>query len=74
MEKEDLLLQKRFAELVNRSYGQNMFTFTDFLSLPELDLFYQNEPQLKFAGVTVFGGADGTDRKVIRFGNPEELG
>ena len=74
MEKEDLLLQKRFAELANRSYGQNMFTFTDFLSLPELDLFYQNEPQLKFAGVTVFGGADGTDRKVIRFGNPEELG
>lgn len=74
MEKEDLLLQKRFAELANRSYGQNMFTFTEFLSLPELDLFYQNEPQLKFAGVTVFGGADGTDRKLIRFGNPEELG
>lgn len=74
MEKEDLLLQKRFAELARRSYGQNMYTFTDFLSLPELDLFYQNEPQLKFAGVTVFGGADGVDRKVIRFGNPEELG
>lgn len=74
MEKEDLLLQKRFAELAKRSYVQNMFTFTDFLSLPELDLFYQNEPQLKFAGVTVFGGAEGTDRKVVRFGNPEELG
>ena len=74
MEKEDLLLQKRFAELANRSYTQNMFTFTEFLSLPELDLFYQNEPQLKFAGVTVFGGAEGCDRKVIRFGNVEELG
>ena len=74
MEKEDLLLQKRFAELAKRSYAQHMFTFTDFLSLPELDLFYQNEPQLKFAGVTVFGGVEGTDRKVVRFGNPEELG
>lgn len=74
MEKEELLLQKRFAELAGRSYGQNMYTFTDFLSLSELDLFYQNEPQLKFAGVTVFGGADGTDRKIIRFGNPAELG
>ena len=74
MEKEDLLLQKRFAELARRSYSQNMFTFTDFLSLPELDLFYQNEPQLRYAGVTVFGGAGGTDRKMIRFGNPEELG
>ena len=74
MEKEDLLLQKRFAELAKRSYTQSMFTFTDFLSLPELDLFYQNEPQLKFAGVTVFGGVEGCDRKVIRFGNVEELG
>ena len=74
MEKEDLLLQKRFAELARRSYSQNMFTFTDFLSLPELDLFYQKEPQLRYAGVTVFGGAQGTDRKMIRFGNTEELG
>lgn len=74
MEKEDLLLQKRFTELANRSYTQNIFTFTEFLSLPELDLFYQNEPQLKFAGVTVFGGTEESERKIIRFGNPEELG
>ena len=74
MDKEDLLLQKRLSELANRSYGQNMFTFTDFLSLPELDLFYQNEPQLRYAGVTVFGGTREADRKVIRFGNPDDLG
>lgn len=74
MNKEDVLLQKRFAELAKRSFSQNIYTFTDFLSLPELDLFYQQEPQLKFAGVTVFGGAEETDRKVIRFGSVEELG
>lgn len=74
MNKEDILLQKRFAELAKRSFSQNIYTFTDFLALPELDLFYQQEPQLKFAGVTVFGGAKETDRKVIRFGNVEELG
>ena len=74
MEKEDLLLQKRLSELARRSYTQNMYTFTDFLSLPELDLFYQNEPQLRFAGVTVFGGADEVDRKIIRFGSPQDLG
>lgn len=74
MEKEDLLLQKRFVELANRSYTQNMFIFTEFLSLPELDLYYRILPQLIFAGVTVFGGSEGVDRKVIRFGNPKELG
>ena len=74
MEKEDILLQKRFTELANRYYTQNMFTFTNFLSLPELDLYYRIEPQLNFAGVAVFGGSEGVDRKVIRFGNPAELG
>ena len=74
MEKEDLLLQKRFVELANRSYTQNMFTFTEFLSLPELDLYYRILPQLIFAGVTVFGGSEGCDRKIIRFGSPDELG
>lgn len=74
MNKEDILLQKRFAELAKRSFSQNIYTFTDFLALPELDLFYQQEPQLRYAGVTAFGGARETDRKVIRFGNAEELG
>lgn len=74
MDKEDILLQKRFAELAKRSFTQNIFTFTEFLSLPELDLFYRNEPQLRYAGVTVFGGTKEADRKVIRFGNPEDLG
>ncbi len=74
MEKEDLLLQKRFMELANRSYEQNIFTFTGFLSLPELNLFYQIKPQLEFAGVTVFGGTEAADRKMIRFGKKEDLG
>ena len=74
MEKEDMLLQKRFLELAKRSFHQNIFTFTGFLALSELDLFYQIEPQLRYAGVTVFGGTAESDRKVIRFGNVEELG
>lgn len=74
MEKEDILLQKRMTELAERSFRQNMFTFTDFLALPELDLFYQIEPQLRYAGVTLYGGTEEADRKVIRFGNPAELG
>jgi len=74
MNKEDILLKKRFAELAKRSFQQNIYTFTDFLALPELDLFYKQKPQLAYAGVSVFGGLDETDRKVVRFGSPEELG
>lgn len=74
MEKEDIILQKRLSELARRSYEQNMFTFTDFLALPELDLFYKMEEQLRYAGVTVFGGTADCDRKIVRFGNPNDLG
>ncbi|MGN1314475.1 MAG: RNA-binding protein [Lachnospiraceae bacterium] len=74
MDKEDLLLQKRIQELAERSYGQGVYTFTDFLSLPQLDLCLSMENQLRYAGMTLFGGTAECDRKIIRFGNAEGLG
>lgn len=74
MEKEDILLQKRVTELAKRSFSQNIFTFTGFLSLSEQDLVYRLETELRYAGMTVFGGSESCDRKMVRFGSPEELG
>ncbi|MGL5259096.1 MAG: YlmH/Sll1252 family protein [Lachnospiraceae bacterium] len=74
MEKEDILLQKRLKELARRSYEQNQFTFTTFLSPSELDLFLHMEKELSYASPTIFGGNDTTDRVMIRFGKEEELG
>jgi len=73
-EKELGQLKKRLQDLANRSYRQNTFTFTEFLGLAEQDVFWQAEPELRSAGYRLFGGRDGADRVVIRFGNPEELG
>ncbi|MBQ9990156.1 MAG: hypothetical protein IJP31_04335 [Lachnospiraceae bacterium] len=74
MDKEDLLLQKRIQELAERSYSQNVYTFTDFLALPQIDLCLSMEVRLRYAGMTFFGGTAECDRKVLRFGNPEQLG
>ena len=40
-EKELLQLKKRFAELAQKSYRQNVYCFSGFLSLAEQDVFYQ---------------------------------
>lgn len=73
-EKEIQQLKNRFRDLADKAFQQNMFTFTGFLGLSEQDAFWQIEPELRFAGYTIFGGSEDADRKMIRFGNGEELG
>ena len=73
-EKELLQLKNRFRDLANKAFQQNMFTFTGFLGLSEQDAFWNVESDLRHAGFSLYGGSDDTDRKIVRFGNVEELG
>lgn len=73
-EKELQQLKNRFRDLAERSYSQGIFTFTGFLGLGEQDVFWREEPSLRYAGYTLYGGCEGADRAAIRFGSPEELG
>lgn len=73
-EKEIQQLKNRYKELANKSFAQNIFTFTGFLGLHEQDLFWQMERELCFAGFELYGGASQCDRKVLRFGNANDLG
>lgn len=74
MDKDIHQIQKRFMDLANKSYGQGCFTFTDFLGLAEQDAFHRMERELVFAGFCLWGGFEGADRVIFRFGNPEEFG
>lgn len=67
-------LKNRFHDLADRSYTQGVFTFTGFLGLGEQDAFWQEEPKLKYAGYTIYGGCENADRVMVRFGSAEELG
>ena len=73
MDERELLL-KRFRELACKSYNSGIYIFTDFLGLAEQSVF--NEAKASFSGVkyTAFGGADGAERKIVRFGDEESLG
>ena len=39
--REEARLKKRWAELSNKSYAQNIYLFTDFLNLAEQEIFWQ---------------------------------
>ncbi len=71
---EEQQLRKRFHDLAERSFARDLFTFTGFLGLGEQDVFWQEEPRLKYAGYALYGGCEGADRVMVRFGNAEKCG
>lgn len=73
-EKDLLQLKNRFIDLADRAYTQNVFTFTGFLGLGEQDVFWQNEGLFRHVGYRLYGGYEGADRVMLRFGDEEQLG
>lgn len=72
-EKELQQLKKRFIDLANRSWRQNLFVFTGFLSMAEQQVLWQAAGEMQ-TRMELFGGAKLTERQMVRFGNPEEMG
>ena len=68
------LLKKRFTELANRAYNSGIFTFTSFLGLAEQSAFAEVKRTIGAIPYTAFGGAEGCERVVIRFGSEEDVG
>lgn len=73
-DKELQKVKNRLHELAERSFSQGTYTFTGFLGLSEQDVFWQEEPKLRYAGYALYGGCEGADRVMVRFGSTEELG
>lgn len=72
---EDLeLLRKRLVELAKKSYNSGIFVFTDFLGLAEQSVFSEIKREVSGIPYATFGGAEGAERIMIRFGSEEELG
>lgn len=74
MTDETELLKKRFIELAKKSYNSGIFVFTDFLGLGEQSAFADVGGEIRGIHYTAFGGADGAERIIIRFGSEDELG
>ncbi len=65
---EDAQKKRRYAELAERAYTTGRSLFTDFLAMDEVSLLLQCKEEVDYAGLTLFGGTEGCDRVMARFG------
>lgn len=68
------LLKKRLKELYDKADHGAYYTFTDFLGLMEQSVLAEILPKLYRGSVDTYGGAEGAERVMVRFGNPDEIG
>ena len=47
---ENDILKGRLKDLANAAFRQNRYTYTNFLSAADMEVFYSNLEQLSFAG------------------------
>ena len=74
MHEDYTLIKKRFIELAKKSYNSGIYTFTDFLGLSEQSAFLEVAKELSGIPYTLFGGAEGCERVMVRFGSEELCG
>ena len=74
MNDETELLKKRLKELYDKADNGSYYTFTDFLGLMEQSILAEIMPRLYRGSVDTYGGAEGAERVMVRFGNPDEIG
>ena len=82
-------LKKRLADLSRRAYNSGSYSFTDFLSPSDAALAFETLETRKtntsgatgaahntdnIKNVKLWGGAEGCERVMVRFGDPYELG
>lgn len=66
-DKEEQILRKRFIELAQTAVNRGYQTYTDFLNLNEISIFYSMKYELPKVNYDLFGGYFAAERKVLCF-------
>lgn len=74
MEKEEQILKKRIMDLATRSYQENRYIYSQFLSLEQQNTLHVMEREIAFCPHSLFGGNEYCERKVVQFGSIDTLG
>lgn len=69
---DDTLLLKHLGDLARRADRSHIATFSGFLSLSEQAAFFEKEKEFAYVPVTLWGGQENCERRVIRFGEEWE--
>lgn len=68
------LLKRKIMDTANRAYSQNIYCYTNFLSISELSTYHSMQKELSFINSQTFGGSPASERQVIQFGSAAEFG
>lgn len=71
---EESLLEGRLSELCRKSFERDIFTFSDFLGLAEQTVLKKAIKGYSASHITLFGGAEGCERVMARFGDAQIIG
>lgn len=71
---KDEIFEKRLLDLCNQAYGQGRYTFSNFLDLYEQSIVTSLMKKEKCVFFSLSGGYEGAQRRMVRFGSPDELG
>ena len=67
MNKEEIMLRKRFVDLSNMAYQKGIPFFTDFLSMNELNILYTTRAEELAVSYSTFGGYEFAERQMSMF-------
>lgn len=72
--REEQILKRHLQDLAEKSYRQNIYTFSGFLGEADQDAFLSIQHQIAHVAWQMNGGMEDCERKVVRFGSVEDLG
>lgn len=72
--KEEQITKGRLLDLAKRAYQQNIYTYSNFLSMAELSLIEEIAPDISYIHYESFGGNELCERQIVAFGSEEEFG
>ncbi len=67
MDKDEILIKKRFIDLSKMSYQKGISLFTDFLSMNELSILHNTKSSELSAAYCTFGGYEFAERQMAMF-------
>lgn len=71
---EEQILRGRLSDLAKRAYNQNVYTFSNFLSISELSVYDELKSEISYIQSDTFGGHELAERQVVRFGSEQDFG
>lgn len=70
----DDVLRGHLSDLANKAYQKNIYTFTNFLNVSDMEVFYNMASSISYVDYDMYGGREGCDRLMICFGSEDMTG